>query len=138
MKFRGLVEKLRRMQSDVSGQNNRLFVSGTDSGLTFSVKGSIGSGTIPVVADEALKVYVDLYEPFEGCWSVQEISTIASPPFHAERVVITCGPDKRFVVKYPIHFELCDGEVGSIRYVCCDDGGRRCESYREAYGDRVM
>jgi Proliferating cell nuclear antigen, C-terminal domain len=138
VKFRGLVEKLRRMQADVSGQSSRLLVSGTKSRVTFSVKGSFGSGTIPVVTDEASGVYIDLHEPFEGCWLMQEISAATSPPFHAQRVVITCTSDQRFVVHYPICFARCNGEVGSIRYVCCDDGGRRCESYREAYGAKVM
>jgi Proliferating cell nuclear antigen, C-terminal domain len=104
------------MQSDVSSPNDKLFVSCTASGVKFTIKGGLGSGTIPLVTNAAENVYLELCEPFERCWSLREISAVALAPFETERVIITCNADKHFIVKYPIHYRQFDGEVGHIRY----------------------
>jgi hypothetical protein len=117
--FRSLLGDLRTLRSDVSSlcYSNGLFVSCTTSGVNFTVKGSIASGTIPVVANAAENVHLDLCEPFERCWPMEEINIVTyPPPFETERIFITCSADKHFIVKYPIHYRHLDGEVGYIRY----------------------
>jgi Proliferating cell nuclear antigen, C-terminal domain len=118
--FRALMEDLRNVQADLScGPGYHLSVSCTVSEVNFTIKGSIGSGTIPVVTNAANNIYVVLCEPFEASWPMREINTLTRVPFECERIVITCSRDERFKhfsVKYAINYRHFDGEVGYIRY----------------------